>query len=65
MIQDKDYRRWAMMLPFYVNGTLASRECALIDNALRHSPLLRAELAEQGRLASGVKAGGLRLVKRG
>lgn len=64
MIQDKDYRRWAMLLPFYVNGTLASAQCALIDNALRRSPLLRAELAAQGHLAAGVKAGGLRLVKR-
>lgn len=64
MIQDEDYRRWAMLLPFYVNGTLASAQCALIDNALRHSPLLRAELAEQERLAAGVNAGGRAVVKR-
>jgi hypothetical protein len=52
----------ALLLPFYVNGTLGADDRALLDLALAGSPQLRAELAETEHIAALVRAGGPSLV---
>ena len=51
----------ALLLPFYVNGTLGADERAEIDMALAGSPQLRGELAETEHIAALVRAGGTSL----
>lgn len=48
----------ALLLPFYVNGTLGADERAALERALAQSPDLRAELAETEAIAAMVRAGG-------
>jgi hypothetical protein len=58
MDNDPEFENLSLLLPFYVNGTLDAAACAKVDAALATSAELREELAEIGRLAQGVKAGG-------
>jgi hypothetical protein len=58
MPQHPDLDNLSLLLPFYVNGTLGADDTAKVDAALATSTELRDELAEIGRLAQGVKAGG-------
>lgn len=48
----------AMLLPFYVNGTLSAAECRRVDAAVAVSSELRDELAAIGHMAHMVKTGG-------
>ncbi len=58
MKQNEDYDPLALLLPFYVNGTLDAADCAQIDAALANSPELRDELALLSGIARAVKKGG-------
>jgi anti-sigma factor RsiW len=40
-----DTRELALLLPFYVNGTLRAGDRARVDRALKADPALRAELS--------------------
>jgi anti-sigma factor RsiW len=48
----------ALLLPFYVNGSLGAAESAAVTAALAQSSELRAELAAISRLAHTIKTGG-------
>jgi hypothetical protein len=58
MLSTDETEAIAVLLPFYVNGTLNAAECARVDAALAVSGVLREELAAIGNLAQMAKAGG-------
>jgi hypothetical protein len=62
MDENDDMADLAMLLPFYVNGTLAADECARLDTAMTTSPELRVELAMLNKQAQMIKEGGKMMV---
>ena len=51
MTNNAEYQSLILLLPFYVNGTLNTRDCARIDAVLATSADLRAELELQHQIA--------------
>lgn len=55
---ETEFEEVALLLPFYVNGSLGDADIARVDTALAQSPELREELADIQALSSLVSAGG-------